>query len=507
MPRGNLRKAGTRGWGPWRRERTPDAGNVPRAGLLIVLVAAMAPALPALAAAPPTAPKLFVRAADLVVLSRFGQEAAEPRDPFAGFRKYAFAGTPLVDSRILAFEEHQLFTMIVGDLSPPAPQGRDIVLKDPSPGIVRRLFLLKPATVVIDDAVRRGVPGKRAAWSIQSTGEPKIADRRIRIVEGEHELLLETFLPANRRVEKSLRAAGRPQAGYVFDILPEPETPAARFLNVLRIRALDQKPAELTARLLAKGDSPELAVQTDQHEFRLSLPSWSVGAGHIAVVATDGATLVERRPLASGILPHSPDGVKTIERWDQAYQGGRRPGWDTGRPSSELVEAVEQGTLKPCRALELGCGSGTNAIFLAQRGFDVTAIDLAPSALAAAEQKAQKEGARVRFLLADVLAPPKLEPFEFVYDRGCYHGVRRQNAAGYVEALRRLTKPGSRVLILAGNANEPPPHYGPPRVNEEELRADFSNLFEFESLRETRFDTADPNKKGALAWIVLLRRK
>ena len=157
--------------------------------------------------------------------------------------------------------------------------------------------------------------------------------------------------------------------------------------------------------------------------------------------------------------------------------------------------------------MELGCGSGNDAIYLAGRGFDVTAIDIAPTALSQAEKKARDAGVKVRWLHADVLNPPKLEPFDLIYDRGCYHGVRRQNAAGYVETLRRLSRPGTQVLILAGNANEPPPHYGPPRVREADIRADFGQWFEFQWLRETRFDTTDPNRKGALAWSILLRRK
>jgi hypothetical protein len=76
-----------------------------------------------------------------------------------------------------------------------------------------------------------------------------------------------------------------------------------------------------------------------------------------------------------------------------------------------------------------------------------------------------------------------------------------------VEALRRLSKPGTLVLILAGNANEPQPHYGPPRVKEEEIRADFAKYFEIVELRETHFDTLDPKSQGALAWSVRLRRK
>jgi SAM-dependent methyltransferase len=232
-----------------------------------------------------------------------------------------------------------------------------------------------------------------------------------------------------------------------------------------------------------------------------------VNPGHLAVADASGNTIVERRPLAAGVLPYTADGIRLLERWDSAYRGGGKPGWDTGRPSTDLKAAVEDGSLKPCRALELGCGTGTNAIYLAQQGFDVTAIDIAPTALAVAEEKAKAAGVKVRWLLADVLAPPKLPPADLVYDRGCYHGVRRTNAAEYVATVKGLTKPGSRVLIQAGNANEPPPHYGPPRVKESELRADFSDSFDFEWLRETRFDTTDPARTGAWAWSVLLRRK
>jgi methyl halide transferase len=195
------------------------------------------------------------------------------------------------------------------------------------------------------------------------------------------------------------------------------------------------------------------------------------------------------------------------ERWDGAYQDGRLAPWDIGRPSTDLKQAVENSTLRPCRVVELGCGSGNDAIYLAGRGFDVTAIDIAPNALSQAEKKARNAGVKVRWLHADVLEPPELEPFDLIYDRGCYHGVRRQNAAGYVETLRRLSRPGTQVLILAGNANEPPPHYGPPRVREADIRADFGAWFEFQWLRETRFDTTEPNRKGARAWSILLRRK
>ena len=194
-----------------------------------------------------------------------------------------------------------------------------------------------------------------------------------------------------------------------------------------------------------------LTVQADGHICRLNLPPVNVGAGEIAIENSDGQVLLAKRPLPSGVLPFGPEGTRLLERWDSAYQGQGRAPWDIGRPSADLVKAIEEGTIKPCRTVELGCGSGTNAIYLAQQGFQVTGIDIAPTALTRAREKADRAGLQVQWLLADVTAPPALEPFDFVFDRGCYHGIRGQNAAGYVSAIRRLTRPGASVVIRAGN--------------------------------------------------------
>jgi SAM-dependent methyltransferase len=249
----------------------------------------------------------------------------------------------------------------------------------------------------------------------------------------------------------------------------------------------------------------KLTVGAKARTFELTLPSGD-GAGTIAISGADGEAILPRRVLPSGVLPHGEAGAKLLARWDAAYRDGRRPGWDVGRPATELKKTVEAGTIKPGRAVVLGCGTGTNAIYLAEKGFDVTAIDIAPTALARAKAKADKAGVTVRWVLADVLAVPELEPFDFIFDRGCYHGVRRHDAKGYVKTLERLSHGGTRALILAGNANEER-HYGPPRVKEEELRGDFTELFDFEHLNEIRFDGRDSTGKGPLAWSILLRRK
>src|SRR5215470_17153401 len=111
--------------------------------------------------------------------------------------------------------------------------------------------------------------------------------------------------------------------------------------------------------------------------------------------------------------------------WNESYRNEDLP-WDTGRPSSELQRVLSRNKIQPCRALELGCGTGTNSVWLAQQGFEVTGVDVAPLAVDRAEQRAQAAEVKAQFVVADVFHLPELHgPFAFFFDRGCYHAVRR----------------------------------------------------------------------------------
>src|SRR5262249_31139609 len=94
-------------------------------------------------------------------------------------------------------------------------------------------------------------------------------------------------------------------------------------------------------------------------------------------------------------------------RWDERYRTGDTP-WNTGRPSTELVRVVTEDQVAPCRAIDLGCGTGTHAVWLARQGFDVTGVDLSPAAVERARRQAEAAGVAVRFLAADLLDPRDL---------------------------------------------------------------------------------------------------
>lgn len=192
--------------------------------------------------------------------------------------------------------------------------------------------------------------------------------------------------------------------------------------------------------------------------------------------------------------------------WNDRYRDGDLP-WDTGRPSSELQRVLTEYKVQPCRALEFGCGTGTNSVWLAQQGFEVTGVDLAPLAVARAEQHAKAAGVKARFLVADVLRLPDLEaPFAFFFDRGCYHAVRRNAPGHYAPAVARQLVAGGRGLILAGNAREPH-EPGPPVVTEEQIRDELGLAFQILDLREFRFDEAPGVPERFLGWSCLIEKR
>jgi SAM-dependent methyltransferase len=196
--------------------------------------------------------------------------------------------------------------------------------------------------------------------------------------------------------------------------------------------------------------------------------------------------------------------MSDTERWETRYRTGDIP-WETGHASTELQRVIAEGGIAPCPALELGCGTGVNAVWLAQHGFDVTALDLSPLAVERARERAATAGARVRFLQADILAGPDVGgPFGFFFDRGCYHIVREVDLSGYLRLLERALRPGATGLVLTGNARLP--RTGPPVVREEEIRRELGQLFEVVRLREFQFDRALSDDSRHLGWSCLLRR-
>jgi 2-polyprenyl-3-methyl-5-hydroxy-6-metoxy-1,4-benzoquinol methylase len=192
--------------------------------------------------------------------------------------------------------------------------------------------------------------------------------------------------------------------------------------------------------------------------------------------------------------------------WDGRYKEGNLP-WNTEKPSTELVKFLESGRIRSGTAVDLGCGFGTNAIYLARQGFTVTGADLSPTAIEGARERAERAGVKADFRVADLTADPDLGgPYDLLFDRGVYHILRNVDLAAYLRALEKASRPGSLYLCLTGNAKEER-EFGPPRVSEEEIRGELGGLFQVLDLHEFRFDASPQVEDRPLGWSALMERK
>jgi len=154
------------------------------------------------------------------------------------------------------------------------------------------------------------------------------------------------------------------------------------------------------------------------------------------------------RPAVFMNLRKEQPGESRVRRIWFSIQYLFTPPWDTGIPAPELVSTIAQ--LPPGRAIDIGCGTGTNLLYLAQHRWAVTGIDFAARAIAKARRKLQSYSPAL--LVADATKLGSLDlpgPYDLALDMGCFHSLTDEGRDGYAAGLARWLRPGGIFLLYA----------------------------------------------------------
>lgn len=168
-----------------------------------------------------------------------------------------------------------------------------------------------------------------------------------------------------------------------------------------------------------------------------------------------------------------------------------RPPWDIGRPQPVFVKLFRNDEIKRGRILDVGCGTGENALFLAENGCSVVGVDIAHRAIGLAKEKVAKRHVSVDFFVCDVLTLDSCfreGEFDTVIDSGLFHALSDEQRPIFAEQLYRVLKGGGAYFMMCFSDKQPG-EWGPRRVSKEEIVRTFEPIFRVNYIKEAAFES------------------
>jgi cyclopropane fatty-acyl-phospholipid synthase-like methyltransferase len=188
--------------------------------------------------------------------------------------------------------------------------------------------------------------------------------------------------------------------------------------------------------------------------------------------------------------------------FNDAYRG--TPPWDIGRPQKEFVRLEEKGEIVG-DVLDIGCGTGENAMFLARKGHRVLGIDTAELAIKKAKQKSDDRRIKADFMVWDALRLGELKlKFDSAIDCGFFHTLSDEGRTAYEKNLASVLRPNGRYFMLAFSEEEPD-WGGPRRVTRVEIRETFGRGWMVKSIQKADFEDLF-HGTGGRAWLSAIFR-
>jgi 2-polyprenyl-3-methyl-5-hydroxy-6-metoxy-1,4-benzoquinol methylase len=196
-----------------------------------------------------------------------------------------------------------------------------------------------------------------------------------------------------------------------------------------------------------------------------------------------------------------------ISRFEEAYRA--RPPWDIDGPQPDLARLLDAGLIQG-RVLDIGCGTGENALFFASRGIDVTGLDASAVAITRAQAKARRRGLSARFIQGDALQLAALgELFDTVTDSGLLHVFSDQEMQQVIGGIHAVLRPSGRYWLMCFSEHATLP--GPRRLTKQCIGTLFKDSWQIRSIERAQFEVIaerghDEGDKTAAAWLAGIER-
>jgi SAM-dependent methyltransferase len=193
--------------------------------------------------------------------------------------------------------------------------------------------------------------------------------------------------------------------------------------------------------------------------------------------------------------------------FEERYQTGNTP-WEIHRPDQSLLDFIDNSRLAPCRVIDIGCGTGSNVIWLASQQFQATGYDLSPLAIKTARKKASAAQVNCTFVNRDFLLDDIGDAsFDFAFDRGCFHHFRDPDSRrAFAEKAAKILGQKGIWLSLIGNSDETREGPGPPKLSAREITTAAEPFFRILSLTAHHFDF-DHEGIPAMNWVCQMKKR
>lgn len=193
-----------------------------------------------------------------------------------------------------------------------------------------------------------------------------------------------------------------------------------------------------------------------------------------------------------------------MDIFDTVYQG--TPPWDIGRPQQAFIDLAAAGEVTGS-VLDVGCGTGENALFFAEQGHDVLGIDTAALAIQKAEEKAAQRGIGAQFRVWNAFDLAGLgRTFDSVIDSGLFHVLSDEDRSRFAESLAAALAPGGKYFMLCFSEQNPGEYPLPRRIAQEEIRETFREGWSIDYIRPAVFENAI-QAEGHHAWFASITRR